>query len=351
MNSNVDVFRNIRVIITISRIWGLVPCTVGGKFKKIVHFVYSLTVTFLFIYVCITFNVFTYQRIGRAATNIKLLIKIIYVETTLRCVLLLAILLVNLMKCHAFVRISAKFATFDQLLKRKLHLELPANENFTFQCLYAAYIVFFGIYYCAQLYIGQNGLGLSIQWALLSNVYLIILAQFTILVRAFHTRFKLFNEFFANVNVLPLVRSDNSRTYVDRLGHVAAFRGRNLNMLNQYKVKELHIIYLSMRDLLHEINSYYSFQILSIVCETVAILIASLSNVTFNIMGDDFSSKASGHMLTLLHCALRLLSITLMVHVAEGTAAEVSIDCFCSSVCGTSSVFVLDPSTHIVCKI
>lgn len=329
MTVETDVFRNMKVIMFVSQIWGLVPRTTGGKPKKFVLFVYSLLATAFYGYVCVTFNLCALERIKQAAENVKLLIKIIYVETTLRCILLVAMLLINLAKSKEFMRILEKLADFDALLKRKLHAEIPTRRNFLLQIAYAGYILFFGIYYCAQLWVAKNGLKLSVQWAVLSNINLIIMSQFTIFIHAFNVRFKIFNTFFMNMNVFSSFNGVKLKNYFD-YSSINAPRYRNLNILSHTKLKELHIIYLTMRDLLQEINSYYSFQVLLIVCETVAIFIASISTFTFNITADDSVTKAAHRNLTLIHCGLRLLSIALLIHAAEETSSEVS--CTISSV-------------------
>ncbi len=378
-----NVFRHIGTIIFVSRIWGLVPRVArGGPAKKLFAFAYSSSMSLLYAYVIYAFNACAFARIAKAAANVKLLVKIIYVETTLRCFLLFAILVVNLAKSGDFLRILEKLADFDDLLTRKLRVDVPAARNVRFQIAYAVYIIFFGCYYWGQLYAAKNGIVLSAQWAALCNITLIILSQFTIFVHAFNVRFETFNTYFADMNVLARPRSaaessagrgrressgerdlpagpspyslsfdnnddgggndnnnnnNNGERWTTRMAYLNdasyrcnqerlnALRSRAFNVLTQFKLKELHVIYLSMRDLLREINSYYSFQVLLIVCETIAILIAGISTVTFNITGDDFSSKTFDRLSTLAHCGLRLLAVTVLIYAAKRTANQVRL--------------------------
>lgn len=323
MISRVDVFPNIKIIIFVSLLWGLVPSVFDNCLMKCTLLCYSLLTTVFFIRVCILFNFCAFERITQSNNNVKLLIKIIYAETTLRCILLLVLLLISLFKSRQLLHILKKLVNLDVLLNRKLHVEIPTKQNFLLQIAYAVYIVFYCVYYCFQLRVANYSWSLSVQWATLSTISLIIASQFTIFIHAFNIRFKLFNAFFTNMNLLcssTEARHWNCFDFNTKNVH------RTFNMvLSEFKLKELHIIYLTMRDLLYEINSYYSFQVLFIVCETVAILIASISTFTFNIAVEDFATKSTNRNLTLIHCGLRLLCITLLIHVAEETSKEVSI--------------------------
>lgn len=286
---------------------------------------YSSMITSFYVYVCLEYNLFTFKQIGKAAANMKLLFKIIYVETTLRCILFLIILTINWARSGKFFRILTEFVKLDTLLKLKLRVDIPTKQNYIFQIVYTVYVVSFGMYYCIQLYVEKIGLRLSIQWAILSNVNLIILSEFSILIQAFYIRFKLFNTFFMGMYKFPLTRSSKIKNYFN-YSRVNQSPYHNLSNLNRFKLKELHIIYVTMRDLIREINFYYSFQVLLIVCETVAILIASISTLTSN--SDNSVMKSTHRNLTLLHCAFRLVSVIALVHIAEKTSNEVSIILF-----------------------
>lgn len=322
--TNADMFENVRVIIFFSKIWGLIPYTNGNKYKKVGLFLYSLCTTVFYFYVCFSFNTHAFNKINNAATSVKLLIEILYVETTLQCILLLAVLTINVVKSKSFLQMLEKLENFDTILKKKLNVALPMRNNFIFQVVYGICIIFFGVYHFVELFVANNGIQLSIEWTLLCNINLIILFQFTIMIHGLNARFKTFNTFLVNMNMFPKFSTAKLKTYFN-YGHMNAPRYRNLNILNQFKLKELHIIYLSIRDLLYEINSYYSFQILLIVCETFAILITSISSFTFNITADDSSSDPQQKNLTLIHCVLRLVTIALLIHVAEQTSNEVNI--------------------------
>lgn len=318
-------YENVKVIIFFSKFWGLIPYSkYGTKYGKICLFAYSLLLTVCYFYVCFSFNVFAFKKINEAATSVKLLIKILYVKTTLQCILLLTVLTINMIKSKRFLMILEKLENFDSMMMKKLNVKLPMRNNIIFQLAYGVYIIFFCVYHCMELYIARNGTLLSIEWAWLCNINLIILFQFTIMIHALNVRFKTFNSFLANMNMFTKFNIAELKTYFN-YGYVNAPRYRNLNILNQFKLKELHIIYLSIRDLLYDINSYYSFQILLIVCETFVILIASISSFTFNITADVSFLDPEQKNLTLIHCGLRLLTVTMLIHVAEQASNEASI--------------------------
>lgn len=325
MINRVDVFPNIKIIIFVSLLWGLVPSVLDNSLMKCTLISYSLLTTVFFIRVCILFNFCAFERITQANNDIKLLIKIIYAETILRCILLLVLLLISLFKSRQLLHILKKLINLDVLLNRKLHVEIPTKQNFLLQIAYTIYIVFYYIYYCFQLRVAKYSWSLSVQWATLSIISLIIVSQFTIFIHAFNIRFKLFNTFFINMNLLcSCTEARHWNCFDFNAKNVHRHRTFNMVLLSEFKLKELHIIYLTMRDLLYEINSHYSFQVLLIVCETVAILIASISTFTFNITVEDFATKSTHRNLTLIHCGLRLLCITLLIHMAEETSKEVS---------------------------
>ena len=309
-----DVFENLRVIVFVSQVCGLVPLRPGGKVAKYATFLYSMAVTAFYVYVCISFNLYVLGGMQNAAANVKLLRKIIYVEITVRCVLLLILLLLNQLKSGRFLKILHTLRTFDITLQREMRTEVPLKQNRVLQYIYAGYVVFFVIYYAAQLHAAKYGWLYSIMWVTTCNVNLVILSQFTIFVHAFGTRFRLFNNFLANVNVsFPVLKRQTFR-----------FRNFNVSALNQFELKDLHVVYSSMRKLLQDINSHFSLQIFLIVCETVVTMIGGISTATFNIIYDDYVIRSTYRNLTLIHNVLKLLSITFLVYVAEETSKEVS---------------------------
>lgn len=323
MSSNVDVFKNVKILFFISKLWGLVPLSDESTIKNVLFISYSFLVIIFYLYVCVSYNLSVYSQIDQAAANVKLLAKIIYVKNTLQCILLVAVLAVHMTKGKRLFRMLQRIENFDTLFKKKCNVQVPMKSNFQFQVAYSMYIVFFGIYHSIQLYLDKSSVITSVQWSVLTNVNLIITAQFTIFIHALDSRFKVFNGFFASLNSYPkfnisIIRS--SFAFSSPASYPSRYR--NFHVLNQFRLKELHVIYLSLRDILYEINSYYSFQTLFIVCETSTVLVASISSITFNITSDFFAESVQRN-LTLLYCCCRLFTVTVLIYVAEKTSNQV----------------------------
>lgn len=368
--------RNTGAVIILSHFLGLVPRLIDRKsdspadrrrLERIFAFSYAVLATIFYIYALGSVNAFAFSRIGSSPYSNRLLAKIVYVEKTARCVLVLFILLTNLAKSSRFAKLRVKLDDFDDnLLRRKLRAAMSADENRRFQFAYAGYIVFFVSFCWARLYVTNYGYMYSTMWAIASNVNTIILSQFIVYVHAFRRRFETFNRFFDRVNQWPTASTNRkwpvfggeagrrttaakrqrltstaTVTTISRDVHDRKMKIKSDNLrdggcrraefvvLSRGKLKELHLIYLSMRDLVREINSFYSFQALLIVGETVAIIITSLSTVTFNVTAVRHNEidpkRRSSHHLTVLHCVFRLLTVSLLVHVSEGTSNEVRL--------------------------
>lgn len=159
-----DIFSSVRVIVLISKVWGLI--FYSGHYSsvmRIFYFLYSSAATIFYAYICVTYNLHSYSLIEQAPSDSKLLAKIIYVRTSLKCLLVLSILTVNLFKSRQFVKLLTKLGDFDALMSRKLRKPVPPSDaNTKLQTGCVCWILATTVYNGVQFYVEGNGTRLSI---------------------------------------------------------------------------------------------------------------------------------------------------------------------------------------------